>query len=93
MRRDVNVAADGEEADRIRAEAMARGYRGFDPAVLLIGTVDEVARDLRRLAEAGFDEVEVRQITDDQRNALASIARLADMKEVLSPSESCDAGS
>lgn len=81
VRRDVHVAGDRAEADRILTRATAAGYRGFDPAVLVVGTVTEVADKLRMLAREGFDEVEVRQIAEDQSDALASIARLAGVRQ------------
>lgn len=83
VRRDVHVAAGREEADRILEWAAASGYRGFDPGVLVVGTVDEVTDRLRTLALAGFDEVAVRQIAPDHGDALASIARLADVRQAL----------
>lgn len=82
-RRDVHVAANREEAGRMLEWAAASGYRGFDLSVLLVGTLDEVAGRLRTLALAGFDEVEVRQIAQNQGEALASIARLADVRHAL----------
>lgn len=82
-RRDVHVAGDRAEVDRVRTRAIDTGYRGFDPEVLVIGMVGEVVSELRLLADAGVDEVEVRHITEEQDDALASMARLADVRGAL----------
>ncbi len=67
----------------MKARAIETGYRGFDPDVLVIGTVDEVAAELRSLADVGVDEVAVRHLAEDQAEVLASMARLADVREAL----------
>jgi alkanesulfonate monooxygenase SsuD/methylene tetrahydromethanopterin reductase-like flavin-dependent oxidoreductase (luciferase family) len=83
VRRDIHVAGDHEEADRVRARAVETGYRGFDPDVLVIGTADQVVAELGSLAAAGVDEVAVRHLAEDQADVLASMARLADVHEAL----------
>ena len=83
VRRDVHVAGDRAEAERVRAEALETGYRGFDPDVLVFGVVDEVVAELRLLADAGINEVAVRHIAEDQSDVLASMARLADVRRAL----------
>jgi hypothetical protein len=77
------VAGDDAEAERVMAEAVESGYRGFDPEVLVIGVIDDVAAELRLLADAGVDEVEVRHIAEDQTDVLASMAHLADVRQAL----------
>jgi alkanesulfonate monooxygenase SsuD/methylene tetrahydromethanopterin reductase-like flavin-dependent oxidoreductase (luciferase family) len=83
VRRDVHVAGDDAEAERVMAEAVESGYRGFDPEVLVIGVIDDVTAKLRLLADAGVDEVEVRHIAEDQTDVLASMAHLADVRQAL----------
>jgi alkanesulfonate monooxygenase SsuD/methylene tetrahydromethanopterin reductase-like flavin-dependent oxidoreductase (luciferase family) len=83
VRRDIHVAGDHEEADRVRARAIETGYRGFHPDVLVIGVVDQVVAELRTLAGAGVDEVAVRHLAEDQSDVLASMARLADVRRAL----------
>lgn len=82
IRRDIHVAADEAEAQRVAQDAVDRGYRGFDPSVLVIGDQGSVADRLSALADAGFDEIAVRQVADGD-DALASIARLATVREML----------
>jgi hypothetical protein len=55
---------------------IARGYRGFDPAALVAGTVDEVSERFRALGAMGYTDVIVRHLVDDQSKVLASMARL-----------------
>ena len=83
IRRDIHVGGDHGDADRIRQQALDSGYRGFDPAVLAIGHADEVIEQLMPLANAGVDEVVIRHLADDEDNALASFARLAEVRAAL----------
>ncbi len=60
-----------------------RRYRGFDPAALVIGDVSEVSDRLATYADLGFTDVLIRNITSDQGQALATIERLAQVRERL----------
>ena len=62
---------------------VAKGYRGFAPDALVWGSVDEVAARFRELAAMGYTDVIVRHLTDDQPKVMASLARLADVREAV----------
>jgi alkanesulfonate monooxygenase SsuD/methylene tetrahydromethanopterin reductase-like flavin-dependent oxidoreductase (luciferase family) len=83
IRRDVYVGASADEARRTMAPYLARGHRGFPEASLLIGDVAEVADRMAALARQGYTDVIVRNITADQSQALATIERLARVRERL----------
>lgn len=80
VRRDVHVAADASEAERVRAEVAASGHRGFDPQAVIVGEVGEVAEAFAELAEIGFTEVVARQLAVDHAGAMASLQRLGDVR-------------
>ena len=83
IRRDVYVGTSRAGAQRDMAVVLARGYRGFDPAALVIGDEVEVSDRFAALAELGFDQVIVRNISPDQAQALATIERLGRVRERL----------
>lgn len=83
VRRDVYVSADDGDAARVVERTQAQGYRGFDPAVLIIGDVDHVVAQLAILAAAGVDEIVVRHVAQDQQDVLASLARLSEVRIAL----------
>ena len=60
-----------------------RGYRGFDPEALVIGDAAAVVDQLHAYADLGFTDILVRNITGDQRQALATIERLARVRVAL----------
>jgi alkanesulfonate monooxygenase SsuD/methylene tetrahydromethanopterin reductase-like flavin-dependent oxidoreductase (luciferase family) len=81
IRRDVYVGASDEEAAATTAPILERGYRGMDPSALAIGGPETVAAHFAELAESGYTDVIVRNIVTDQDAALASIARLGEVRE------------
>jgi alkanesulfonate monooxygenase SsuD/methylene tetrahydromethanopterin reductase-like flavin-dependent oxidoreductase (luciferase family) len=83
LRRDLYVGESSAEAQAVKAAAVARGYRGFDPATLIAGTVDEVVTVLRPFAAMGYTDVLVRHLTTDQAKVLGSLERLADVRAAL----------
>ncbi len=83
IRRDVYVGATRASALRDMESVLARGYRGFDPAALIIGDVASVTDSFARLGELGYDHVLVRNMTPDQDQALATIERLGLVRELL----------
>ena len=62
---------------------LARGYRGFDPAALVTGTIDEVVRSFRDLGTMGYTDVIVRHLIDDQPKVLESLRRLEQVRLAL----------
>jgi hypothetical protein len=83
VRRDIYVGASSAEAQEVKAGAVARGYRGIDPSALVAGSAHEVAEQFRAFAGLGFTDVIVRHLTNDQPNVLASLARLAEVRDAL----------
>jgi len=83
IRRDVFVGATSQEARAVVQPYLARGYRGFPEEALLTGSVAEVADELAAFRELGYTDVIVRNISTDQRQALATIERLAAVKAEL----------
>jgi len=83
IRRDVYVGESSAEARRTMAPYLAHGHRGFPEESLLIGDVAEVADRMAAFARQGYTDVIVRNITADQSQALATIERLARVREQL----------
>jgi alkanesulfonate monooxygenase SsuD/methylene tetrahydromethanopterin reductase-like flavin-dependent oxidoreductase (luciferase family) len=83
VRRDVYVGASDEEAMRVVLPVVEAGYRGFAPDALVFGSAARVAEAFAELAEMGYQEVLLRNLVSDQRQARASIERLAEVRERL----------
>lgn len=83
IRRDVHVGADAADATRVAEPVLAAGYRGFPADAPIVGDVATVAHQLRSLAEAGFTEVLVRHLAEDQDAVLASFERLAEVRALV----------
>lgn len=83
IRRDIFVGATPEAAEAVASPIVKRGYRGFDPAALVWGSVEQVTEKLRALAAMGYTDVIVRHLTDDQAEVLGSLERLARVREAL----------
>jgi alkanesulfonate monooxygenase SsuD/methylene tetrahydromethanopterin reductase-like flavin-dependent oxidoreductase (luciferase family) len=86
VRRDVHVGADDEDAERVAGPIVRGGYRGFDPAAPVYGGTSRVADAFASLRAAGCTDVIVRHLCDDQSEVLASIERLAKVRDELKPS-------
>jgi alkanesulfonate monooxygenase SsuD/methylene tetrahydromethanopterin reductase-like flavin-dependent oxidoreductase (luciferase family) len=84
IRRDVYVGESKADAEAVFAQAVARGYRGFDPAALVAGDVEQVTEQFRALASMGYTDVIVRHFTNDHAKVLASFARLGEVRRALS---------
>ena len=83
IRRDIFVGATPEAAEAVAGPLVKRGYRGFDPAALVWGSVEQVTEKFRALAAMGYTDVIVRHLTDDQADVLGSLERLARVREAL----------
>jgi len=83
IRRDVHVGADPEEAARVAEPVIAAGYRGFPAGAITYGDAEQVAERFRELGSMGYTDVIVRQLADEQPDALASIERLAEVRALL----------
>lgn len=84
IRRDIFIDATAQAAQQAMVPYIAKGYRGIDPAALMIGDVTQVAEQLQCLSEQGYTDVIVRNISADQRECLATIERLAEVRSLLS---------
>ncbi len=83
IRRDVYVGEDDADVRATVDPVVAAGYRGLDPDALVTGTVEEVADALGRLAEDGWTDVVVRNLTDDPDRAVACLERLGDVRRLV----------
>ena len=83
VRRDIYVADSPADAEAVMGPIRTGGYRGFDPAALVIGTVDQVTDAFRALGAMGYTDVIVRHVIDDQPRVLASLGRLAEVRKRL----------
>ncbi len=83
IRRDIHVGASAEDAERVAGPIVSGGYRGFDPDAFVYGSVEQVADRFRALAEMGYTDVIVRQLASEQADAVASIERLAAVRELV----------
>ncbi len=83
IRRDIHVGADDDDAERVAGPVLERGYRGFGRGVVVSGGPDTVAAEFARFRDAGFTDVIVRHLADDQEEVLASFARLPSVQTNL----------
>jgi alkanesulfonate monooxygenase SsuD/methylene tetrahydromethanopterin reductase-like flavin-dependent oxidoreductase (luciferase family) len=84
IRRDIYVGEDRRDAEATGGKVVAAGYRGFAPEATIVGDIEAVASAFNELAEAGFTDILIRNLVPDQEKALASIRRLAAVKELVS---------
>lgn len=83
VRRDIFVGASSQEGQQVKDHYQQKGYRGFKEDALLAGSIAEVADTLAQFAEAGFTDVIVRNMSTDQAQAIATIERLAEVRQHL----------
>jgi alkanesulfonate monooxygenase SsuD/methylene tetrahydromethanopterin reductase-like flavin-dependent oxidoreductase (luciferase family) len=81
IRRDVYVGDSLDAARRTAARYLRSGYRGFPEDALLIGDIGLVAERIGELASMGFTDVILRNVSAEQSEALATIERLAAVRE------------
>jgi alkanesulfonate monooxygenase SsuD/methylene tetrahydromethanopterin reductase-like flavin-dependent oxidoreductase (luciferase family) len=84
IRRDVYIGDSRADAEATLSRAVAKGYRGFDPAALVAGDVEQVTEQFRALASMGYTDVIVRHFTNDHAKVLGSFARLGEVRRALS---------
>jgi alkanesulfonate monooxygenase SsuD/methylene tetrahydromethanopterin reductase-like flavin-dependent oxidoreductase (luciferase family) len=84
LRRDVHVGGDEADARRVADPVFAGGYRGMDPGATVVGSPEQVAERFAAYAAMGYDHILVRHLADDQKEVLASFARLARVRELVS---------
>jgi len=83
IRRDVYVGESAAEAESVGQAVVRAGYRGFEPAALVWGSVEQVVDKLRPLGPFGYTDIIVRHLTSDHSKVLGSLARLAEVRRAL----------
>lgn len=83
LRRDIYIGATPADAEKTLRPYLDAGYRGFAKAALVYGNVEQVADQFQQFADLGYTDIIVRNIASDQRQALATIERLADVRKLL----------
>ena len=83
IRRDIYVGESSAEADAVGQAMVKAGYRGFDPAALVWGSVSEVVEEFRALAPLGYTDIIVRHLTNDHVKVLGSLSRLAEVRQAI----------
>jgi alkanesulfonate monooxygenase SsuD/methylene tetrahydromethanopterin reductase-like flavin-dependent oxidoreductase (luciferase family) len=83
IRRDIYVGETQAEAEATGGKVVAAGYRGFSPEATIVGDVEAVAKAFAGLAQLGFTDILIRNLVPAQDKALACIARLAKVKELV----------
>ncbi|MBT7370878.1 MAG: LLM class flavin-dependent oxidoreductase, partial [Gammaproteobacteria bacterium] len=83
IRRDIFVGSSAEDARKVAAPYIEQGYRGIDPEALVVGSVEEVAGQIRALSDQGYTDVIVRNLSKNHDECLACIERLSQVRELL----------
>lgn len=83
LRRDIFIGSNAKTAADFKAKAVAKGYRSFPDQALICGDVGAVAEQFADLAEAGFTDIIVRNMSSNQGEALATIEALSDVRRQL----------
>lgn len=83
IRRDIFIGQTSQEARSVKERFMARGYRGFPDDAFMAGSVREVADQMQAFAQEGFTDIIVRNMSNDQAEAIGTIERLAEVRAQL----------
>jgi alkanesulfonate monooxygenase SsuD/methylene tetrahydromethanopterin reductase-like flavin-dependent oxidoreductase (luciferase family) len=83
LRKDVHIAEDRAEAERVGDSLIHAGYRGFERGAVAYGDPQSVAEQLAPFAELGFTDIIVRTMTQDD-SAVRTVELLEDLKTILS---------
>lgn len=83
IRRDIFVGATSQEARAAVTPYIEASYRGMSPEALVCGSPSEVADQFCALADLGYTDICVRNISADQGEALDTIERLAQVKTLM----------
>jgi alkanesulfonate monooxygenase SsuD/methylene tetrahydromethanopterin reductase-like flavin-dependent oxidoreductase (luciferase family) len=82
IRKDVHIAEDRAEAERVGDALTAAGYRGFERGAVAYGDPESVAEQLAPFAELGFTDVIIRTMTQDD-SAVRTIELAAELGTLL----------
>ena len=83
IRRDIFIGASSQEARSVVAPYIDAGYRGMDADALMFGSAAEVAEQMVALADCGYTDVIVRNLSAIQEECVATIERLAEVKALI----------
>ena len=84
IRRDIYVGASAEEARKVTSPYIEKGYRGIPTDALMIGSVEQVAEQMKQLSGLGFTDVIVRNMSSNQAECMACLERLQTVRELAS---------
>jgi alkanesulfonate monooxygenase SsuD/methylene tetrahydromethanopterin reductase-like flavin-dependent oxidoreductase (luciferase family) len=82
LRKDVYVAEDQLEAERVGDSLMDTGYRGFERGAVVYGTPQSVAEQLAPYGELGFTDIIIRTMTRDD-SAVRTVELAGEVKAIL----------
>jgi alkanesulfonate monooxygenase SsuD/methylene tetrahydromethanopterin reductase-like flavin-dependent oxidoreductase (luciferase family) len=82
IRKDVHLAADRAEAERVGDALVRAGYRGFERGAVAYGDPRSVAEQLAPFGELGFTDVIIRTMTQDD-SAVRTIELAAELAALL----------
>jgi len=82
IRKDVFIAEDRVEAERVGDSLMDAGYRGFEREAVAYGDPQSVAEQLAPFGDLGFTDVIIRTMTRDD-SAVRTIELAAQVRAIL----------
>ena len=82
IRKDVIIAEDRAEAERLGDSLMAAGYRGFERGAVAYGDPQAVAEQLAPFGDLGFTDVIIRTMTRAQ-SAVRTVALAGELRGIL----------
>lgn len=82
IRKDVYIAEDRVEAERVGDSLMHAGYRGFERGAVAYGDPQSVAEQLAPFAEMGFTDIIVRTMTRGE-SAVRTVELAQEMRAIL----------
>jgi alkanesulfonate monooxygenase SsuD/methylene tetrahydromethanopterin reductase-like flavin-dependent oxidoreductase (luciferase family) len=85
IRKDVFIAENAAEAERVGDRLMQAGYRGLDRAAVAYGDPDGVAEQLAVFGELGFTDVIIRTMSVPAREAIRSVELAGEVRLRLLP--------
>jgi alkanesulfonate monooxygenase SsuD/methylene tetrahydromethanopterin reductase-like flavin-dependent oxidoreductase (luciferase family) len=82
IRKDVHIAEDRAEAERVGDALVHAGYRGFERGAVAYGDPQSVAEQLAPFAALGFTDVIIRTMTRDD-SAVRTIELAEELRTIL----------
>jgi len=82
IRKDVFIASDRAEAERVGGSLIDAGYRGFEREAVAYGDPQSVAEQLAPFGDLGFTDIIIRTMTRDE-SAVRTIELAAQVRALL----------